>query len=47
MFCFQSYLLFEVTSLLLVNQNQVQVVAHRELLVDVPHGGGQIISRQK
>lgn len=41
------YLLFEVASLLLVNQHQVQVVAHRELLVDISHGGSQIVTSQK
>lgn len=42
-----AYLLFEVASLLLVDQHQVQVVAHGELLVDVSHGGSQIVTSQK
>lgn len=32
-------LLFEVAPLLLVYKDQVKVVTHRELLVDVSHGG--------
>lgn len=40
-------LLFEVASLLLIDQHQVQVIAHREFLVDVSHGGSQIIASQK
>lgn len=42
-----AHLLFEVASLLLVDQHQVQVVAHGELLVDVSHGGSQIVTSQK
>ena len=41
------YLLFEVAPLLLVDQNQVQVVAHRELLVDVSHGRCHLVAGQK
>lgn len=41
------HLLFEVAPLLLVDQHQVQVVTHRELLVDVSHGGSQIITSQE
>lgn len=41
------HLLFEVAPLLLVDQHQVQVVAHGELLVDVSHGGSQIITGQE
>lgn len=37
------YLLFKVSSVLLIHQHQVKEVAHGELLVDVPHGGCQII----
>lgn len=40
-------LLFEVSSLFFIYKNQVQVVTHWELLVDVPHGGGQLISGKK
>lgn len=42
-----AYLLFEITSLFLIDQHQVQIVAHRELLVDVSHGGSQIIASQE
>lgn len=41
------HLLFEVAPLLLVDQHQVQVVSHRELLVDVSHGGSQVITSQE
>lgn len=42
-----SHLLFEIASLLLINQHQVEVITHRELLVDVPHGWSQLIASQK
>lgn len=42
-----AHLLFEVAPLLFVDQHQVQVVAHRELLVDVPHRGGQVVASQE
>ena len=32
-------LLFKVSSLLLIDQDQIEVVPHTELLVDVSHGG--------
>lgn len=38
------HLLFEVASFLLVYQHQVEIIAHRELLVDVPHGGGELVA---
>lgn len=41
------HLLFEVAPFLLVYQHQVEIVAHRELLVDVPHGGGELVARQE
>ena len=41
------HLLFEVPPLLLVHQNQVDIVTNRELLVDVPHGGRQVIPTQE
>lgn len=41
------HLLFEVAPFLLVDQHQVEVIAHRELLVDVPHGGGELVARQE
>ena len=41
------YLLFEVAPLLLVHQHQVEIVAHRELLVDVTHRGRQLVPTQK
>ena len=41
------HLLLEVTPLLLVNEHQVEVVAHRELLVDVPPGRRQLVTAQK
>lgn len=40
-------LLFEVASLLLIYQHQVQVISHRELLVNVSHGGSQVIAGQE
>lgn len=42
-----AHLLFEVPPLLLVHQNQVDIVTNRELLVDVPHGGRQVIPTQE
>lgn len=45
---FQStYLLLEVAPLLLINENQVEVVAHRKLLVDVPHGRRHLVAREE
>lgn len=41
------HLLFEVAPFLLVYQHQVEIVAHGELLVDVPHGGGELVARQE
>merc|ERR1712106_156531 len=41
------FLLLEVPPLLLVYQNQVQVVPDRKLLVDVPHGGGEVVSSKE
>ena len=41
------YLLFEVAALLLVDQNQVEVVAHGELLIHVPHGGRHLVAGQE
>lgn len=38
------YLLFKVSSVLLIHQHQIEEVAHRELLVDIPHGGCHVIS---
>ncbi len=43
----RTHLLLEVSSLLLVNENQVKVISHGELLVDVPHGGGEVVAREK
>lgn len=40
-------LLFKVSSVLFIHQHQVKEVAHRELLVDIPHGGCQVISCQE
>lgn len=42
-----SHLLFEVAPFLFINQHQVQVIAHRKLLVDVSHRGGQVVASQK
>lgn len=38
------YLLFKVSSVLFIYQHQIKEVAYRELLVDIPHGGCQVIS---
>lgn len=38
------YLLFKVSSVLFIHQHQIKEVAYRELLVDIPHGGCQVIS---
>ena len=42
-----AHLLLEVAPLLLVDEHQVEVVAHRELLVDVPHGRRELVTAQK
>jgi len=39
--------LFKVPPLLFVNQYQVEVVADTELLVDVTHGGREVIASQE
>ncbi len=41
------YLLFEVAALLLIHEHQVQVVPHRELLVDVAHRRRQLVATQE
>lgn len=41
------YLLLKVSSVLFINQNQIEEVAYRELLIDIPHGWCQIISCDK
>lgn len=40
-------LLLEITPLLLINEDQVEVVAHRKLLVDVPHGRRHLVARKE
>lgn len=40
-------LLFEVTPLLLVHQYQVEVIANRELFIDVPHRRRQFIAAEE
>lgn len=42
-----SYLLLEIAPLLLIDENQVEVVAHRKLLVDVPHGRRHLVARKE
>lgn len=44
---YSTHLLFEIASVLLVYENQVEVISHWELLVDVSHAGRQLIARQK
>lgn len=41
------YLLFKISPVLFIHQHQIKEVAYRELLVDVPHGGRQVISWQE
>lgn len=41
------HLLFEIAPFLLIYQHQVKVIAHRELLVDVTHGWGELIPSQE
>ena len=41
------HLLLEVPPLLLVHQDQVEVVADTELLVDIPHGGREVVAGQE
>lgn len=41
------YLLLEVAPLLLIYEHQVEVVAHRELLVGVFHGRRHLIAGQE
>lgn len=45
--CPGPHLLFEIAPFLLVYKHQVEVIAHRELLVDVPHGGGELVASQE
>lgn len=40
-----TYLLFKIASLFLIDENQVKVVPHGELLINVPHGGCHLIAR--
>ena len=40
-------LLFEVSSLFFVHQNQIQVIADRKLFVDIFHGWRQLIAGQE
>lgn len=40
-------LLLKVAPLLLIDENQVEVVAHRKLLVDVPHGRRHLVARKE
>ena len=40
-------LLLEVTSLFFVNEDKVQVIADAEFLVDVSHGGREVIAGQE
>ena len=41
------YLLLEVASVLFINQHQVEVIAHRELFVDLPHRRRQIVAAEE
>lgn len=41
------YLLLEVASLLFINEHQIEVIANRELFVDVPHCGSHFIASQE
>ena len=40
-------MLFEVAAFLLVDEDEVQEVADRELFVDVAHGWGKLVSGEK
>lgn len=42
-----AYLLFEVPSVLLIHQHQVEEVADWELLVHISHSGGQVVTGQE
>lgn len=42
-----SHLLFKVASLFLIDQHQIEVITHRELLIDVPHRWSQLVASQK
>ena len=42
-----AYLLLEVSTIFLVDEDKVQKVANRELLVDVSHGRRQVVAVQK
>ena len=43
----RGHLLLEIPPLLLVHQNQVDIVTNREFLVDVPHGGREVVPTQE
>lgn len=42
-----THLLLEVAPFLLIYQHQVEVIAHRELLIYVPHGRSELIPCQE
>lgn len=42
-----SHLLFKVAPLFLIDQHQVEVITHGELLIDVPHRWSQLVASQK
>ena len=43
----ETCLLLEISPILFVDQDQVDVVPDRELLVDVLHGRGQVVATQE
>lgn len=42
-----THLLLEVSPVFLINQDQIDVIPHRELLVYVLHGRGQVVAAQE
>ena len=47
MYMHVAHLLFKVSSLFFINQDQVEVVPHTELFIDVLHGRREVIAGQK
>ena len=42
-----TYLLLEIASFFLIYQHQIEIEAHGELLIDIPHGGCQLVAGEK
>ena len=43
----EAHLLFEISSILLIHQNQIDVVANRKLLINISHCRSEVIATQE